>query len=111
MENLKIHERQFISQVSKKVDDNLRDEAFGTNQLCGTVFLSRSQLYRKMKSLFGFAPSDYIRIRRLNKAKQLIESGQYSIGEVSYMTGFSSLAYFSKVFKEHFGVTPSHWKK
>ena len=63
--------------------------------------------YRKMKTLFGVSPTDYLRNYRLNKAMLLLKARQYNISEIAYMTGFTSPAYFTKCFRTLYGVTPT----
>ena len=69
--------------------------------------LSRSQLYRKIKTLTGQTVNEFIRKIRLERAKQILDSGKANISEACFSVGFSSPSYFSKCFKAHFGVLPS----
>ncbi|HBG86400.1 MAG TPA: hypothetical protein DDW62_02495, partial [Marinilabiliaceae bacterium] len=62
---------------------------------------------KKIKSLTDQSPSDFIRLVRLSKSAELLESGAYNITEVSELCGFTSVSYFSTVFKKHYGKTPS----
>jgi AraC-like DNA-binding protein len=75
--------------------------------LAGELFLSRSKLYRKIKALTGDTANEFIRKVRLEKAKQIIEGTEYTISEICYKVGFSSPSYFTKCFKDHFGVLPT----
>ena len=75
------------------------------------MFFSRSQLYRKIKTLTGVSVNEFIRNVRLEKAKQLIELGSDNINEVSYKVGFSTPSYFTKCFKLKFGHLPTEEKK
>ncbi|MEI7586832.1 helix-turn-helix transcriptional regulator, partial [Runella sp.] len=75
------------------------------------VGMSRSQLFRKMKALTDIAPSDLIRLHRLNKAKSLLESGAANVGEAAWQTGFKDPSYFSKLYQEEFGEAPSATRK
>jgi len=97
----------FIRKVEKEVLANLDDDTFSVNELAQVLFLSRSQVHRKIKALTGMSTSIYIRRIRLLKAKELIRSTDLSISEVVYAVGFKSPAYFSQVFKESFGENPS----
>ena len=69
--------------------------------------MSRTSVYNKLKTLTDQAPNDFIRIIRLNKAKDMLASGNYTVSEVSYMVGFTDPKYFSTSFKKQFGVSPS----
>lgn len=64
------------------------------------------QLYRKVKALTGLSPVELLRKSRLNKADQLLRSTGMNISEVAYTVGFTSPSYFSKCFKDEFGIQP-----
>lgn len=72
--------------------------------------LSRSQLYRKIKSITEYSPNEFIRILRLKYAAQMIISGT-PISEIAYKSGFSSASYFTKCFKEFYKVSPTEFIK
>ncbi|HNM24422.1 MAG TPA: helix-turn-helix transcriptional regulator, partial [Saprospiraceae bacterium] len=78
---------------------------------CQKIGMSRSQLFRKMKALTDIAPSDLIRTHRLNKAKALLESGAANVAEAAWQVGFKDPSYFSKLYQEEFGETPSATRK
>ena len=71
------------------------------------VHLSKMQLYRKLKSLTGQSPTLFVRSYRLQKAKELLQTSELNISEIAYSVGFTDPAYFSRAFKEKFGVPPS----
>ena len=73
--------------------------------------LSRMQLYRKVKALLNCNANEYVLNKRLQKAKYLLQEDEFTISEVAYKVGFSSLAYFSTVFKSKFNLTPSEFKE
>ena len=75
------------------------------------VMLSRTIFYRKLKSIIGLTPVDFIRETRIKRAVQLIDSGEYNFSQIAYMTGFSDPKYFSKCFKKVMGVTPTEYKE
>lgn len=103
------------------IDDNFRrklldlieisyeNSDFSIEELSGDIGLSRVHLYRKIKTLFGISPTDFLRNYRLNKAVILLKQKQYTISEITYMTGFSSPAYFTKCFKTLYNVTPTEY--
>ncbi len=74
------------------------------------LMLSRTVFYRKLKSIVGLTPVDFIRDIRIKRSIQLIESGEYNFSQVAYMIGFSDPKYFSKCFKKQTGLTPSEYK-
>ena len=75
--------------------------------LASHLNLSRSQVYRKIKALTDQTANEFIRNIRLHKAKVLIQAGNTNISEVSYTVGFSTSSYFTKCFKNYFGVLPT----
>ena len=97
--------------INTILEENISDEDFGLPQLCQKVRMSRSQLFRKMKALTDTAPSAFIKFYRLNKAKQLLENTDTNVAEAAYEVGFKDPSYFSKIFQEFFGYSPSTIKK
>jgi AraC-like DNA-binding protein len=89
------------------INENINDEKLNVEHLAGELFLSRSKLYRKIKALTGDTANEFIRKVRLEKAKQLISETEHTISEVCYKVGFSSPSYFTKCFKNHFGILPT----
>jgi len=109
-ENTSELDKNFIAKVLKYITVNLSDENLNVEQLAEEVNLSRSQLYRKIKALTGYSAIEFLRNIRLEKAKQMIETGNESISEVCFKVGFSSPSYFTKCFKAHFGFLPTELK-
>lgn len=97
----------FLRSVRKIIQDNLDNEQFGVEVLAKEVGFSRSQLHRKLKALLDKSPNELIREFKLIRAKELLDQKFGNVSEVAYATGFSNLSYFSKAFKEQFGVLPS----
>ena len=116
IENIRLPEkttsldRSFINKVLTYINDNLGDSQLNVEQLADDMYLSRSQLYRKIKAMTGMTANEFIRKVRLEKAKNMIESGSESISEVGFKVGFSSPSYFTKCFKSHFGILPTEIK-
>lgn len=102
-------DKAFLDKVTKIVIDNISDVDFDQEQLLNELDIANSQLYRKIKALTGQNPSTFVRTVKLKYAAEKLLSGEYSIKEISYMTGFNSMAYFSKTFKGLFGVTPTQY--
>ncbi len=103
-------DKELITKAAKTLEDNLDREEFGVEALGKELGLSRTHLYRKLKSLTGLSPNDYIRQMRLKKAAQLLKAGHLSISEVAYKVGFNSAANFSTSFKAFYGMTPKEYK-
>ena len=100
-------DKEFMNNVLSYINENINDEKLNVENLAGELFLSRSKLYRKIKALTGDTANEFIRKVRLEKAKQIIEGTEYTISEICYKVGFSSPSYFTKCFKDHFGVLPT----
>lgn len=102
---------EFLEKVYAIVNENLDDSSFDVSQLLEEVAVSRTQLHRKMTALTGAGVSTFIRNVRLDKSKEMLESGRYTITEVLYSVGFNSPSYFSKMFRERFGMSPTDFIK
>lgn len=110
LEKNRPYEAAFMQKINTLIKVNLENENFGTEDLCNAMFLSRTQLFRKMKSLIGQAPANYIRSVRLKKAKEILETSDLTITEVAYKTGFQSINHFTKIFKDEYGIPPSVYR-
>ncbi|PCJ96278.1 MAG: hybrid sensor histidine kinase/response regulator [Flavobacteriaceae bacterium] len=106
-QNTSVIDKEFIQKVLNYMGENLHDPELGVETLANQFKLSRSQFYRKIKSLTGQTANSFLRKIRLQKAKLIIENGNTNISEVSYNTGFSSPSYFTKCFKDEFGILPT----
>ena len=104
---LVMNSAEFISGARKIVQDNLLNQQFGVLALAHELGVSRSELYRRIKSTENKSASQFIREIRLEKAAELVKSRKYSIAEIAYMVGFNSPTYFSTCYKEYFGFSPS----
>lgn len=104
-------EDAFLIKVQNTIHDNIDDEDFGIVQLCRAVGLSRSQIHNKIKALTGLSTSIYIRNLRLQKANQLLKTTDLNVSEIAYEVGFKDPRYFSRVYSEKFGESPSETRK
>ena len=102
---------KFMTKVEGIILEHLEEEDFSADQLGQAVHLSRSQVHRKIKALTGQSTSLYIRLIRLQKAKELLASEDLTISEVAYQVGFKSPVYFSQIFKKTFGESPTESRK
>ncbi|WP_234989682.1 hybrid sensor histidine kinase/response regulator transcription factor [Cellulophaga tyrosinoxydans] len=100
-------DKEFIQKVLSFINKNISDSDLSVELLAEELNLSRSQLYRKIKTLTGQTVNEFLRKIRLQRAKQLLESGSATVSEVCFKVGFSSPSYFTKCFKAHFGVLPT----
>ncbi|NHE58734.1 hybrid sensor histidine kinase/response regulator transcription factor [Cyclobacterium plantarum] len=97
----------FLVNAEQAILNHLEEEDFSVDQLADAICLSRSQVHRKIKALTGHSTSIYIRLIRLQKAKELLASGELNISEVAYRVGFKSPVYFSQIFRKTFGESPT----
>src|SRR5690606_7276588 len=88
-------------------EENLADPHFSVERFSREVGMSRVHLYKKLLSLTGKTPIEFIRIIRLQRAGQLLEKSQLSVSEIAYQVGFNNPKYFSKYFKDQFNILPS----
>lgn len=102
-------DEKFIKKVKEIIHERLNDPQLGVDTIAMAIGLSRTQLYRKISALTGISVNELIRSFRLQKAAQLLKQGWGSVSEVAYEVGFSNLSYFTRCFKEEFGVLPSRF--
>jgi len=100
-------DKDFIQSVLSHINDNMSDPALSVESLAAELHLSRSQLYRKIKTLTGQTVNEFVRKLRLERAKKILETENANVSEVCYKVGFSSPSYFTKCFKAHFGMLPT----
>lgn len=100
-------ENNFLTKVMDVIETQMHEEEFGVEELARQVAMSRSQLHRKLIALIDRSPSEVLRQARLLRAKELLQKKASSPAEVAFKVGFNSHSYFSKCFKEEFGVSPS----
>ena len=103
-------EELFLSKLFLIIDKHISEINFKSANLASQIGLSESQLYRKIKSLTDKSTAIFIREYRLNKAASLLKTTNLTIAEIAYDTGFSDPAYFSKVFKLMFNITPGQFR-
>lgn len=101
----------FLTKVLELVEENLDRSELEIQELADLFHVSRIQFYRKIKALTGRSPSRFVRSYRLGRARQLLLNTDLTVAEIAYRTGFSDPAYFSKMFKEEFDLTPSDVRK
>ena len=104
--HLEDRDKQFLKQLQAIIQKNLSDSEFGVEDMGRQIGLSRVQLYRKVKAMTGSSVVDLLRKARLVKARRLLETRSMSVSEVAYEVGFSAPSYFTKCFKEEYGMLP-----
>lgn len=100
-------DKEFIEKVLNYINENISDPNLNVEVLASELNLSKSQFYRKIKALTNQTANEFLRNIRLQKAKQILELGSATVGEVSFKVGFSSHSYFTKCFKNYYGVLPT----
>lgn len=104
-------DRKFLADVDKYIKDMMGDPDTSVESMSAHLCMSRVQLYKRMVSLTGTTPSEYLRAKRIKRAEKLIHSDELNISEIAYTVGFNNPRYFSKYFQEAYGLTPSQYKK
>ena len=102
-------EQQFITDFTQYVENSIANPELNIDEIANALGLSRSNLYRKIKSLTDYSPNELIRTIRVKYAKQLLNSKAKSISEVAYEVGFSSPSYFAKCFKDFYNESPTEY--
>ena len=104
-------DEEFLKKAADCVERHLGDAAYNVESFSGDMCMSRMNLYRKLQSLTGQTPSEFVRAIRLKKAAQIIASGKgETVAGIADCVGFSTPSYFSKCFREMFGVLPTQYK-
>ena len=101
----------FMARLDRLIGENLSNPELSVGFLSQEMAISRSGLFAKVKDYTGETPNNLISQARLNAAANLLSQGKHSVGEICYMTGFSSPSYFSKVFAAQFGLSPHEWAR
>ena len=103
-------EEKMVSKMLKAIEAHIDDEQYNADQLARDIAMSRASLYKKMQTILGITPTDFIRNVRLKRAAQLLADTQLSINEIASRVGFVTARNFSSQFKKMFGVTPSEYR-
>ena len=108
-ESLLVNEldKQFMEQVVEYIEEKMMNEDFSIDTLAIEMAMSRSVFFKKIKSLTGQNPQEFIRDIKMKRAATLLREHKYSIGEIAYLTGYPNAKYFSTAFKKYYGCTPS----
>lgn len=104
-------DREFLDKVQGRILDSLEMEKLDVEFLANGLNMSHSTLYRKIKGLTGLSVNEFIRKVRMKKAEELLRSGQFTVSEVAFRVGISSMVYFRQCFREEFGKNPSEYLK
>lgn len=100
----------FVKRLDSIVYSRLGEQDLSVDKVAGLLHLGRTVFYKKVRGTTGYTPNEYIRVIRLRKAAELLKEGEKNVSEVAYAVGFDNPYYFSKCFKEQFGMPPSQYR-
>jgi len=103
-------DKEFIQKTVDAIEKNLNNENFNSDTLAKELFVSRSQLNRKLQTIAGLGPGEFIRNHKLKRAAQMILENRLSITQIAFEVGFGSPAQFTRSFQKHFNCLPSEFK-
>ncbi len=104
-------DEKLIKKALELIESNLSNSEYSIEDLSSDMCMSRSNLYRKINSITGQPPTDFVKNIRLKKAAELLKNGDLTVVEVAYTVGFNTPGYFTKSFKKMFGVLPTQYNK
>jgi len=104
-------EELFMQKLIKLMNDNIDNYDLNIDMLASELGMSRTVFFNKLKSLTGFSPVEFVREIRFERAAEYIRNTQYTFSEISYRVGIEDPRYFSRCFKQKFGVTPSDYRQ
>lgn len=104
-------DERFLTNLQEVMDKSLIESDFNTEAFAEAVGMSRMQLHRKLKALTGLSATEFIRGQRLKLAAQMLKKSDINVSQVGYAVGFNNHSYFTKCFKEHYGISPSDYSK
>lgn len=105
------NDRKFIDKLVELMESNMDNGELIVDDLVQELSVSRSVFFKKLKALTGLAPIEFIKEMRVKRAAELILTGEYNISQISYMVGINDPRYFSKCFKQKYGMTPTEYKE
>lgn len=100
----------FVKRLDSIVYSRLGEQDLSVDKVAGLLHLGRTIFYKKVRGTTGYTPNEYIRVIRLRKAAELLKESEKNVSEVAYAVGFDNPYYFSKCFKEQFGMPPSQYR-
>ena len=104
-------DEQLVEKAVKYVEKNIDRSELTVEEMSTELGMSRVHLYKRLKQLTGKTPIEFIRVIRLKRAAQLLRESQLNVSEIAYQCGFNNPKYFSKYFKDEFGMLPSVYQE
>lgn len=111
IKEMSANDKKFIDKLVEMMEANMDNGELIVDDLVQELAVSRSVFFKKLKALTGLAPIEFIKEMRVKRAAELIETGEYSISQISFMVGINDPRYFSKCFKQKYGMTPTEYKE
>ena len=105
------NDQRFMDKIMETIEKNLDNGELMVEDIASEVNMSRSVFFKKLKTLTGLSPIEFLKEVRMKRAVQLIETEEYSMAQIAYMVGINDSHYFSKCFKQQYGITPTEYKK
>lgn len=109
--DLKHADREFVNKITDVIAQNINNYDLSVDMVAQKMFMSRSQLSRKVKAVTGYTIINFIMHMRMDKAKRLLASSEMPITEVAMKCGFEDSSYFTRVFKQTYDITPTQYRK
>lgn len=105
-------DREFLERANIIIEENIENPDFGVNEFSQELNLGRTSMFNKIKGITGQTPNDFIITYKMKKASyMLLHNPELNISDITYKLGFNSPKYFSKCFKDQFGLSPSKYKQ
>lgn len=104
-------DEQFLKQITAIIEESLSDPDLNVTTLCRKSGMNDKQVYRKIKQLTGMSVVEYIRSIRLKKAAMFLRQDKLSVSEIMYLVGFSNASYFTRCFREAYGLSPKEFAR
>lgn len=104
-------DKAFLTKANSLIEENMSNEEFNVEWLATQMYMSRSQLYRKIKALTNQSVQDFVNTIRLNKAAALLMEGDLSVSEIAFMTGYSDSTTFGRSFQKQFRENPKKFSQ
>lgn len=104
-------DNEFITKIHAIIEKHIDDADFSIDDFARAVHMGRTIFYKKIKGITNYSPNEYLRIVRLKKATELLKSTELNVSEIAYHVGFNDPDYFSKCFREQFGVRPTQFRQ
>jgi signal transduction histidine kinase/DNA-binding response OmpR family regulator len=104
-------DEQFLTKALQIIENHLTESEFSVDDFCTAIGISKTHVYRKLKALTNQSFTEFLRTIRLKRAASLLSIKTGNLTEIAYQTGFTNLSYFSRSFKEQFGVNPSEYSQ